>query len=108
MLKKKNNWNCFRWYQAHHQIWYPHNFLQYIKEAERIWNHPNEFGLCELPGALNYRDPFWNMQTEGNWLLCEPEEVNYCNQDPNCYVQPDGDWGPFEPNIVLQNYNKLK
>ena len=53
--KKANWWNCFHWFQDLHQIWYPHNFVEYIKEAQRKWNHPNEFSLCELPGPLNYR-----------------------------------------------------
>ena len=46
-------------------------------------------------------------------MVCEPESVNYCNQDPTCYIHPDGSNDkttqvkPFDPNIVLQDYNKL-
>ena len=74
-----------------------------MAEAERLWNRPNEFSLCELPGPT-MQTPIWNKLTEGNWMVCEPEAVNYCSKEEWCRVNPDNTIGSFDPHIILDNF----
>lgn len=109
-VKQSNWWSCFSLFQSLDMTWFPENFLVYIKEAERRWGQVNEYHLCEMTGPLSVREPLWFFQVEGNWMACEPEEVNYCNQDPECSLSPNGPplgrtEKPYDPLIVVVDYN---
>jgi hypothetical protein len=63
--------------------------------------------------SISYYEIYWTRLSEGNWMACEPPDAINCNKDPDCAVSPDGlqtlrtQKKPFEPNIVLRDYNKL-
>jgi hypothetical protein len=51
--------------------------------------------------------PVWNMLTEGNWMVCEPDAVKHCNSEPWCRVNPDRTVKAFDPHIILDNFGDL-
>jgi hypothetical protein len=52
--------------------------------------------------------PVWSRLTEGNWMVCEPDAVSYCNSEEWCQINPDRSQGVFDPHIVLDNFAKLQ